>query len=161
MKELMTAEAKAFVLEKLIPFINREQGRGFTMEHWKSDFRVGSVLEFDGVPRKIPDCGTVACIGGSIEVLRRNNYPDRSEASISETIGLNKGEGEGLFYYWELSEDDSRVEYQWPVSFQKKYANASTPRAKAKVACDLLRVVVKTNGECLKNPAYVAPQAGK
>ena len=37
----MNAKQKKFILNKLIPFILREEGRGFAMEVWKIKEEVG------------------------------------------------------------------------------------------------------------------------
>lgn len=148
----MNARHKKFILNKLIPFILREQGRGFVMEDWLIKDEPGIPLYADEVERKIPVCGTVCCLGGSIQVLKghRNKIMPKT---AGRHIGLNPQAASGLFMNWDGENGYPSVDghkYGWPRKFADKYAKATTPYRKAQVAVSLLKEVVKTNGECLR-----------
>ena len=150
----MNAKQKKFILKKLIPFILREQGRGFGMDEWRREDDPGTEAWFDGVTRAIPVCGTVCCLGGSIEVLKK--YPpihgsNNAVAMGTLALGITNAQAYGLFYGWGLQgvswDSDSR--HGWPISYAIRFQNATTPYRKAQVAVALLKEVVRTNGECL------------
>jgi hypothetical protein len=143
----MPAKAKNFILKKLIPFIMRKQGRGFRMDFWLEHDEPGEIFESDFVNRKVPKCGTVCCIGGSIE------YLTGKRTGLAKAIGLTPRQADGLFNEW-LYDSEYPYKFAWPEKFSNRFREKTTPIGKAKVACDLLREVVKTNGECLKNPNY-------
>jgi hypothetical protein len=132
-------------VNKLCKFILREQGRGFAMEDWVyNNAPVGEVFNTDGVDRKIPKCGTVACIGGSIQCLASPRKPLNSEEA-GKLIGLNEEDANILFYEWETS---------WPEPFLSKYAKAKTAYTKAKVAVAMLKEAIKTRGACFHTEDY-------
>lgn len=145
----MNAKQKNFITKKLIPFILREQGRGFGMEFWKSNYEPDTEIVRDDVLRKVPVCGTVCCIGGSITYL----IGKRKASTAGAAIGLTEDQSFGLFYEWSSGGrhiGDDGCNYGWPIKFTEKFANASTAYQKAKVAASLLKEVVRTNGDCLK-----------
>jgi hypothetical protein len=137
----MNKVQKRFILRKLIPFILREQGRGFAMSTWADKHLAkGSRFEFDEVERLTPVCGTVACIGGSVDVLK--GYKTRTWRRAAKALGLSDLQANTLFFRWDVGDG-------WPERFRHAYAKAKQPLTKAKVACALLREVVRTNGACL------------
>ncbi len=141
----MTEEQKRFILKKLIPFILREDGRGFVMDIW-GDTPIGATIVGDGIRRAVPSCGTVACIGGSIAVLAK--LPLVGGASLCAAhIGLTYRQGMALFFG--LEKLQTRPHMPWPLTFRKRYAQARTPLAKAQVAGALLKEVARTGGKCL------------
>lgn len=137
----MTAENKKFITKKLIPFVLREQGRGFAMSVWDLAVTAGAVRKIDDVLRVIPKCNTVACIGGSIQVL--SGGVANSTERAAPLLGLSYGRAHGLFYGWEVGHGG------WPKEFALRYARAKTTLGKARVAVALLREVVRTNGKVL------------
>jgi len=148
----VNAKQKKFITEKLIPFILRAEGNGFAMDTWKQDFTKqvqndvenGDDFYFDHVNHKFPVCGTVACIGGSIQCLAGV----RGMSNMADMLGLTINQTNTPFYSW----DTGRDVHGWPMKFQRQFEARKTPLGKAKVAVALLREVVKTSGECL-NPA--------
>jgi hypothetical protein len=150
----MNAKQKNFILKKLIPFILREQGRGFGMDGWRRNADPGAEEWFDGVTRAVPVCGTVCCIGGSIEVLKKYNHiagPNSAVAMGTRELGITNAQAYGLFYGWGLggvSLDGISV-HGWPLEFAERFRDATTPYRKARVAAALLKDVIRTNGECL------------
>lgn len=132
----MSWRKQAF-LDSLCEFITREQGRGFAMETWRRKRPPGTKMELDEITREFPKCGTVACIGGSIQSLRPevNVY-----TTADKLLGLNRADADLLFYDWK---------YDWPEPFRTRYEKASTTEAKAEIAVDLLREAVRTAGKCL------------
>ena len=167
----MNAKHKKFIREKLIPYVLRDQGRGFAMSEWLNTelipFEPIDDFCYDDVKNRVaPACGTVACIGGSIEALTRKiedkarNY-DFEEGELAEHIGLTVVQGHTLFYGWAgsedmdplydytLSEDGETICPPWPPKYVAAYARAKTPLAKAKVAVRLLEEVAKTGGKIL------------
>ena len=130
-----------WIVNRLCPFILREQGRGFAMSTWVDrDTPVGDPVIFDGVRRKVPSCGTICCIGGSICFLKKINAADDRE--IFSSIGLSHKQGDDLCYGWK---DD------WPEPFRSRFAKATTAVSKARVAVSLLKHIAKTRGKCLKS----------
>ena len=142
----MDATHKKFITDKLIPFILREQGKGFGMDDWIVEEEPGTIIVCDNISRAVPKCGTVACIGGSAEYLGKRG------TVAAEILGLTHDQAEGLFLHWE--ENHKSSEYRWPIKYMERYEKARTPLAKARVVVSLLKEVVKTNGECLKNQDY-------
>jgi hypothetical protein len=138
------ASIRRFILKTLIPFIRREQGRGFGMSDWIEKADAGEPVVFDEVERKVPVCGTIACIGGSIQHLSHNRV--RAIRTLGAKIGLTANEANGLFYYWDMENP-----FCWPVSFRRRFAQAATTRAKAGVACALLKKIANEGGACLHN----------
>lgn len=147
----MNAKSKKFILNKLIPFVTREHGCGFAMSTWKKKLPVGFSAEFDDLEREIPVCGTVACLGGSTQLLR---YPkvraQMSWKAMGKILGISEEQAHGLFFYWKPA-DRRYGNYAWPKKFAVAFGNAKTPYGKAMVAVRLLKEVVKTEGACL-NP---------
>jgi len=147
----MNLKAKNFIRRKLIPFILREEGRGFAMSTWQENENPGQHLTEDDITRKVPKCGTVACIGGSLQALSDNKIED--ERGLGRMIGLTPAQTFGLFYEWE--EQDGMNGYisrshAWPISFRNEFAKAKTTLGKAKVAVKLLRKIAKDGGGILK-----------
>lgn len=138
------ATTRRFILNKLIPFIRREQGRGFGMSDWIVKLSEGDETTIDNVERSVPVCGTVACVGGSIQHLCGNKL--RAVRTLAAKIGLTKDEAGGLFYAWDESAD-----FCWPESFRNRFDAAQTPRGKAGVACQLLKKIAREGGACLHN----------
>lgn len=124
-------DPKRLIIENLlIPFILRDQGRGFSMETWKCKIPANILQTLDGISRRGPTCGTVCCIGGTL------CYFDISP----QTIGLNKDNADALFYGWESQGCHflSRGRY-WRRSYRIAFKKAKTTLEKAKVAVQLLR----------------------
>ena len=140
----MNARQKKFVLEKLIPFILRERGRGFGMSRSLVRAAPDSPVELDGIVRPAPSCGSAGCILGSIELLKFRGIPASSD-KCGRAIGLTPVESEALFFRWR-SDMSAPV---WPHSYVVRFRAAKTPLGKAKVAAALLRAVVRTNAKCL------------
>src|ERR1700689_5113787 len=133
---------KKFIEDKLIPFILRENGRGFSMVYWRYREQPGRPLEADAL-RLVPKCGTVACIGGSIEILI--NEP--GEGVQANKLGLTIEQYDALCYGWKKTNGTTYGGF-WPDKFCEAYAKVKTPLAKAKVAIRLLREGIETNGDC-------------
>jgi hypothetical protein len=146
----MNAKQKNFITKELIPFILREQGCGFGMSGWLYRTSTpGDEIERDKIVRPIPICGTVACIGGSIQVLTQDAY-DRSaiEDKAPQILGISRRRALGLFYWWRPNANEQN-DYRWPLRYAKKFEAADSPLAKAKVVANLLKNVITTNGKCL------------
>ena len=136
----MNKRHKAFIIGELIPFIMREQGRGFAMDKWIiTGLGKHEDYVFDDRARRAPKCGTVCCIGGAIELLKHLPHSADSDAA-GKAIGLNEDRSWKLFHGWINL---------WPKMYTDRYRRARTTCGKAKVARDLLREVVRTNGKCL------------
>jgi len=133
----MTKAQQMFITDELCPFILREQGRGFQMRLWRWNHPPGTLGWFDGLRRVAPKCGTVSCIGGSIEILL--NQTPLSFSGAGALIGLNEREARKLFHQ----------DVRWPLPFRARWHKAKTPLAKARVAVALLKLVAKTKGACL------------
>lgn len=148
----MNQRTRNFILKELIPFIEREEGRGFAMNEWHSDrLAVGAEIRFDGVPRKVPVCGMVCCIGGSCAVVAKRpdlfNATIRSTMELGKKLGLTTQEAHGLFYGWNVGED---APYRWPLRFQADFVRARTTKGKAHVAVRLLLALTAKGGQILR-----------
>ena len=142
----MNATQKKFILKKLIPFITREHGCGFGMSNWRYEALPGVFASQDEVERRVPVCGTVACLGGSTQILAKTRAKSRG---LSKILGITKKQADGLFYRWE-PDDYQGNGTAWPEKFAVAFSRAKTPYGKAMVAVRLLKEVVKTSGECLE-----------
>lgn len=110
----------------LIPFILRDHGRGFAMEAWRHNVSPDIPrVAYDDCQRKPPSCGTIACIGGSMEYLK----------IAREDLHLSTETCSALFYDWEDNVGCTR----WASKYRRAFAKAKTPLGKAKVAVRLLR----------------------
>ena len=141
----MTKVHKKFITKKLFPFILREQGRGFSMFHWSASVHPGNKITIDGLTRRAPSCGIIACIGGSVEALRVTHHPIYRPPTMEEiaaSIGLSYPRGRILFFGWQTKE-------MWPNKFRIAYAKARSVIGKARVAVSLLHEVVRTSGKIL------------
>ena len=146
----MRKAQKQFILKDLIPFILRESGRGFGMSIWNSrktyDTSPGGMFTADDIRREVPACGTICCIGGSVEFLKPE-YRDRGY----KALGLSWRQAQGLFYNWGGAGIQVQSFHAWPAKFVRLFEKRKSPLGKAKVAVALLKEVVRTNGKCL-NP---------
>ena len=151
----MNKQHQEFIRKELIPFILREQGRGFGMARWVFHLSPGTEYRVDQVDRIVPVCGTVACIGGSVNFLTMRKNPSIPPYEISnidlatKALGLTRDQGKGLFMRWQ----GAMGRNHWPVKFAEKYRRARTPLGKARVAAALLKEVARTKGKCLKHKA--------
>lgn len=131
------AKYKKFINEKLIPFILREQGRGFVMEQWIDSGLVPGEPYFETlIERRAPKCGTVGCIGGSVELLKRQSWNRDADADeqAAAALGINLFNAKILFYLWEE---------KWPEPYRMKFVEAKTLLQQAKVACKFLKVIAE------------------
>lgn len=139
----MRIPSKRF-MDRLCNFILREQGRGFAMEVWDCHPSAGKVLTFDDIERKVPKCGTVCCIGGSIDMLlSKGKELSMSTGETGAAIGLDYRDAKDLFYGWNLDESGG-----WPQTYKLRYVKAKTASGKARVAVSMLKLAVKTHGAC-------------
>jgi hypothetical protein len=145
----MNQEQKDFIENKLIPFILREEGRGFGMGVWLENVTPGGYFIVDSVERNVPSCGYVCCIGGSVDSLMGRGL-DCDE--MSHILGIGPGAIDALFNLWEWDEDSTfphKFGYYWPEEYRRNYDEAATPLAKAEIAVALLREIVKTDGKVM------------
>lgn len=163
----MNDEQKKFITDELSPFILRAEGNGFAMMVWAEPWdrleRNATMLDdrvlLEGIWHDHPPCGTVACLGGSAEMLfLRKDGRDpvthtMSHEQVATRMGLNDDQAEALFYGWHGRVFGWGTKYRWPLDMVEQYKLAKTPLAKAEVAVKLLRHVAETGGECL-----IAPQ---
>jgi hypothetical protein len=131
----MNQRQKNFILNKLIPFISREHGRGFGMDTWITTALDPSESYFaDGVERAVPVCGTIPCIVGSITILKKLGEHGGTTQNLAKILGLDFNQACALFFEWD------------------RIKRAKTPYGKAQVAVRLLKEVVRTEGACLNPP---------
>lgn len=146
------AKQAKFIREKLIPFVLREQGRGFAMEVWqRTGLEPNETWFYDDLllSRKVPKCGTIACIGGSVEALvqkRKKTGPwkwwvdteidgekyDFRVVSAAPLLGISYKNTNKLFYHWNTGDEG------WPLKHLTAFAKAKTPLQQAKIACKFL-----------------------
>jgi hypothetical protein len=141
-KNLQKLSPKRFILDHLIPFIMRDAGRGFAMDMWSAENRIpGYVYEYDGLKRIGPACGTVACIGGSIQCL--TGLREHQLSKMAELLGITEIQAYGLFYHYRPHEDG------WPTEYAKRLRDATTPYRRAQVTCSLLRKIANEGSAAL------------
>ena len=95
----------------------------------------------DVMSKKIPNCGTAACIGGWAVALSKKMKPERARIFhgggigplATSLIGLDPAFADRLF-----------VASWWPMQFRSKWRVASTPLARAKVAAARIEHLIKT-----------------
>lgn len=127
-----------FCKDVLFPFMEREEGRGFAMETIiSSALTPGKEIYFDAVRRKVPICGTVACILGSIELLVNTT----NLRSMGKLLGLDYDDASTLFNGWD-------IEGGWPKKYAQKYENATTAWEKFLIAKKVTELAVRTGGVC-------------
>ena len=97
---------------------------------------------YDG--QKLVSCGTAACIGGWAYILNRKR-PKLHAYDILDParhdLGLSLERANVLF--------SGEPSLEWPPPYNKQWAAARTPKARAKVAAALLTKVNDTNGTIL------------
>jgi hypothetical protein len=91
--------------------------------------------------RQYPACGTVACIGGWIEILAfKRSVEDVCEglrfSAIREALGCTYEQVEDLVQY--------TFRDGWPKRYLDAYNKAKTPRGKARVAQRRIEYFIKT-----------------
>ena len=99
--------------------------------------------------RKFPACGTVACIGGWIEILSRK-HPNRAKLSltglsfkkIAKLLGTGEDNVGALTQY--TSRNPSNSDTYWPLEFSEAYGNAKTPLQKARIANQRIEHFIRT-----------------
>jgi len=149
-------EQRRFILEKLIPFVEREHGHGFGMNIWFKNLKPGELIIRDGLERLVPPCGMICCLGGSIEFLL-GGAPQRTlffldEARIkraADAIGLTRDEAIALFFYWHPKDGRIGAADRWPDSYAWRFNDAKTTEGKAAIAVELLREIAEKGGEIL------------
>jgi len=145
----MNIKQKEFIIKTLIPYVLRDQGRGFAMDIWKWESQPQHGMQnftilFDKVMRDTRNCGSVCCIGGSTEKLLGLG-PYVKDEVLAKHLGLTLNQARRLFFGFDPKEDSKL----WPKRYINAYHKANTTLTKAKVACSLLRKVVATNGKVL------------
>lgn len=81
---------------------------------------------FSDLPLNVPPCGTAACIHGWTALFHGktvNQTDDLSFAWSAKKLGLPRGSVLGLF-----------LAYRWPEPFACRYAKATRPSRRAKIA---------------------------
>lgn len=137
----MTTKQKQFIRRKLIPFILRERGRGYVQTDFIVHGEPGETYCSDDYALvQYPSCGTVACIAGSIAVLRRKGHKMSMEQA-ARILGLSGQRSNRLFSPY-VSDD-------WPEPYASRFAARRTPLGRAKVAAALLLEVAHTSGAVL------------
>lgn len=112
-------------------------------------------------PRPVPVCRTVACLAGEavivsrptvkqgVAALRRidagawqNDLPVAAPVARAAMKLLRINDNQAKTLFWN---DPVR----WPAPFAARFESCETYKAKAKVAVDLLKAILKTNGKIL------------
>jgi hypothetical protein len=144
----MDEKARAFILDRLIPYIQRNEGRGFDMARYIT------------VPNDKPGgiswrnwgylgCGTVACIAGASSILLGIRCANRSDywGKVGTAIGLTPEEAMGLFERFKVRGYGDKC--QWPAEFALALEAAKTKKEEADVACNLLLKIAAEGPGCL------------
>lgn len=155
----MTKAGRQFILEKLIPFVEREHGNGFAMSQWHRRYLTPGTesMDFDDVFRICPVDGSVCCLGGSIAVLlgRPAGFDAAESPELAAALSLTIKQAAGLFLNWRNERARTALQkYCWPRKYRNAYQRANTPAAKAAVAVRLLRQLAAEGGQILRNPDY-------
>jgi hypothetical protein len=87
-----------------------------------------------------PACGTVACIGGWINIFTMKKEPspsDLHERHLARVLGIP------ISHIYALVAGTGALD-GWPVEFEDAYDNAKTPRGRAIVAAKRIEHFIKT-----------------
>jgi hypothetical protein len=92
---------------------------------------------------KFPACGTVACIGGWLNILTSKRRPHVLAGlplrKLTTLLGVTESQIRRLIAYT-YAKDDA----PWPERFRKAYDSAKTPRQRANVAHQRIEHFIKT-----------------
>lgn len=113
----------------------------------------GELIRSSG--QRFAKCGTVACIGGWAYILSTT----RPRLKWSSTLLDKGGKALGLSDYHQSILFSGIPSYDWPQPYARQYDAATTPRARARVACRLLEKVIDTKAAILGPSNYSASEA--
>jgi len=130
------------LLEKVRAAILAEPAQFVMSELYSEGEALGS---FD-VPRKIPNCGTAACVAGwAVTLGARFRNPKTASASsfrngwmaerAEELLVLNYVQGNRLFYV-----------HEWPQSFLDRWREDETLKGRARIAAERIDHFIATDG---------------
>lgn len=102
------------------------------------------------LPRPDPECGAAGCLiaqaiicnAPSVDVgIQEVEDMDEPSYHAARLLGLGHRAANILFYGWEDS---------WPQPFRGQFARARTYKGQARAAVNLLRAILRTDGEILE-----------
>lgn len=87
-----------------------------------------------------PPCGTIACLGGWVQVLGGKGRPRGFSAKTIERLLRVPRESVNrlIAYSWDES--------GWPREFRRAYNNAVSPKLRAKIAAERIEHFISTKG---------------
>lgn len=106
---------------------------------------------FYAVPDNKAPCGTVACLAGEAAICSKDDEIEGQRFAVEGEYDPH--ELIGCCSYGQSRHDCSLFVvrgYGWPEPFRSAYPEARTVEARAKVAADLLREVLRTDGKILE-----------
>lgn len=96
----------------------------------------------DVTPKKIPNCGTAACICGWAISLKNAVTPAEANCqSVNEWT-----DGEDALQLTREQADRLFAHFDWPERFFLRYRNAKSFKARAEAAADRIEHFIKTDG---------------
>jgi hypothetical protein len=101
--------------------------------------------DYGGYDLIVPSCGTIACIGGWVQLLgmkRPFHFFDQSRAA--KLLGIRSDQAHRLFNY---VVETAYKDFCWPKKFSDAYKKAKTPRQRVKIAVARIEHFIATNGE--------------
>ncbi len=151
------------LVRKIIRHILAEPLRYWQL--WSIDTGTPGELIGGGFGQRFAKCGTVACIGGWAYILstsrpRLDSLKCR-ELKWCRTLLDKVGKALGLSDYHQSILFSGSPSYDWPQPYARQYDAATTPRARARVACRLLEKVIDTKAAILTNPLHSFGQLGR
>lgn len=133
------------LLEKVKAAILAEPAQ-FLMTTWFADSDDDySYRPYDRA-RKVPNCGTAACIAGwALTIGRRYRNPRNAASRLGRegSIGLDAARAIGVPY--RFAQMLFIVSY-WPHAFKERWSMASTPLQRARVAAQRIDRFIATDG---------------
>lgn len=99
-----------------------------------------------------PACGTIACIGGWLEILTSKKKDKRdcihtamNFGRLAKLLGVTLEQLYCLTAYTHTTPyDGAEVVYVWPEKFRKAYEKAQTAKTRAKIANERIEYFIKT-----------------
>jgi len=122
------------LLQKVKAHILEEPGR-FFMSDYMFRAKPGVRVALDGIYRKMPDCGTAACIGGWAVLLSDPQVCGISGPNARAALGLDHLQSTFLFPV-----------VNWPERYRQRWNKAASLKVRAAVAAARIDHFIKTEG---------------
>jgi hypothetical protein len=110
--------------------------------YWQDTWITGDEDRIKEINGSVPDCKTMACIGGWACILGSNAL-NASAGELSALLGVDNGAVGRLIDYVGYTDPENS---SWPRKYVTAYAKAKTPAGRARVAVRRIDHFIKTKG---------------